>query len=289
MSMRELQQVIAASRTSDGAGVSLYRSIGRHGSLRADPFLMLDEFGSDRPDEYIGGFPSHPHRGFETVTYMLDGHLLHEDHLGNRGHLRAGDVQWMTAGSGIIHSEMPQQQNGLMRGFQLWLNLPAATKLQAPAWRDIPAAELVRAEVGAGVHMTLIAGELTTAAGAWRGPVQRPHTEPLLADLRLQPGAAAELAIPAEWQVVLYVFAGALQVGADRRPLQQREAGILGAGARVQMVAGSAGASVLLLAGRPLREPVAQWGPFVMNTRAEIEQALEDYRNGRLVDGRPEM
>lgn len=287
MTIRELQQVIPAVRTSDGAGVTLYRSLGRQQNLRLDPFLMLDEFGSDQPQEYLGGFPSHPHRGFETVTYMLAGHMLHEDHLGNHGHLHGGDVQWMTTGRGIIHSEMPQQQDGLMRGFQLWINLPAATKMQAPAWCDIPAASLVRAQPAAGVNMVLIAGELTTAAGSWQGPVSRPDTRPLMADLHLDAGATLQFEVPVDCNALLYVYEGELATGASGRVVHSREAGVLGAGNRIQLAASSGPVRVLLLAAQPLGEPVVQWGPFVMNTAEEIEAAISAYRDGTLQTAEP--
>ena len=283
MRARQIIQRINGMPASDGAGVKLTRSLGARPGLRMDPFLMLDEFSSDDAADYIGGFPPHPHRGFETVTYMLDGHMLHEDHLGNRGHLRAGDVQWMTAGRGVIHSEMPQQREGRMRGFQLWLNLPARTKMQPAAYRDIRAAEIPRAALPGGGELRLIAGRLVVAGQEMTGAVTAPDTEPVYADLRLPAGAHLDLPLPSGHAVALYLYEGELMVGGEA--LGARQLAVLGAGKGVVLTAGAAGAGALLLAGRPLGEPVAQYGPFVMNSRAEIDQALADYREGRLTAG----
>jgi redox-sensitive bicupin YhaK (pirin superfamily) len=277
MSTRELRQVIPSIPASDGAGVKLRRSLGASQLARHDPFLMLDEFYSDNPDDYLAGFPSHPHRGFETVTYMLDGHLRHEDNFGNRGDLGPGDVQWMTAASGIIHSEMPQQTEGRMRGFQLWLNLPAAEKMKPAAYRDIPAGEIPAIEAN-GVKVKIIAGALGGRAGAVHGG----STDPQYYDLHLEPGAVLESSLPEGHAAFLYAYEGDALVGADRRPLPHRAAGLLSEGDSVRLEAGAQGARVLLLAGRPLREPVVQYGPFVMNTREEIEQAIRDYQAGKL-------
>ena len=285
---RPLQRAIAAQRTSDGAGVSLWRSLGQTPFARLDPFLMLDEFGSDKPGEYIKGFPSHPHRGFQTVTYMLAGHMLHEDHLGNRGHLRAGDVQWMNAGRGIIHSEMPQQESGLMRGFQLWINLPARDKMSPAGYQDIPAASLPVVEDGSGLRAVVVAGEWTHGGARVTGPVAGLATQPLFVDLALPAGAALSSPLPATHTAFIYVYEGSLTLpaaGGGRADLPARHAGVLGEGARVDAVAGGAGARCLLLAARPIGEPVVQYGPFVMNTREEIEQAVRDYQSGRLAAG----
>jgi redox-sensitive bicupin YhaK (pirin superfamily) len=283
MSTRELRQVVKALATSDGAGVRIRRSLGQQPGLRLDPFLMLDEFGSEEASDYIAGFPDHPHRGFETVTYMLEGHMLHQDHLGNRGDLKSGDVQWMTAGRGIVHSEMPQQESGRMRGFQLWLNLPAAEKLKPASYRDIPAAQIPTADLGGGSRAKVIAGSLAVGGERIDGPIQGLTTAPLYIDLALAPGARFRQALPAGHNAFLYLYEGELTVGDQRRALPPHGAGVLGDGEQVGVEAGAAGARVLLLAGKPLREPVAQWGPFVMNSQAEIEQAIRDYRDGRLV------
>jgi len=290
---RSLQRVIAAQRTSDGAGVSLWRSLGQTHFARLDPFLMLDEFGSDKPGEYIKGFPAHPHRGFQTVTYMLAGHMLHEDHLGNRGHLRAGDVQWMNAGRGIIHSEMPQQESGLMRGFQLWINLPARDKMSPAGYQDIPAASLPVVEDGAGLRAVVVAGEWDHAGARAVGPVAGLATQPLFVDLALPADARLSLPLPASHNAFVYVYEGALALPASAQGgtadgtalLPARHGGVLGPGARIEAVAGAAGARCLLLAARPIGEPVVQYGPFVMNTREEIEQAVNDYQTGRLAVG----
>jgi len=282
-SIKPLQRVIDALRTSDGAGVSLYRSLGQSPFARLDPFLMLDEFGSDRPNEYIGGFPAHPHRGFQTVTYMLAGHMLHEDHLGNRGHLKAGGAQWMTAGRGIIHSEMPQQESGLMRGFQLWINLPAKEKMRPAEYRDLDASEIPTYESDAGLRVKVIAGSWQRGDVALRGPIAGMTTAPEFWDVTLPAGAMFDEVLPAGHHTYLYVFEGAIQVGTARSPLRARQGGILGEGDRMQLEAGNEGGRFLVLSAKPLHEPVVQHGPFVMNTREEIEQAIRDYQSGRLV------
>jgi len=286
--MRTLTQIIPSVPTSDGAGVKLRRSIGSQRGLYVDPFLMLDEFYSDNPQDYLAGFPSHPHRGFETVTYMLDGHMRHEDHLGNRGDLGPGDVQWMTAAGGIIHSEMPQQTEGRLRGFQLWLNLPAAEKMRPAHYRDIPAGEIPRLPLRGGGEIKVIAGTLALDGERVSGPVNAPDavlsTDPLYLDIHLQGAQTVEVPLPARHHAFLYLYDGEARVGpaAGARLLPHRAAGVLGEGASVRIEAGAAGARALLLAARPLGEPVVQYGPFVMNTRAEIEQAVEDFRSGRL-------
>lgn len=286
MAIRTLQERILGRETSDGAGVRLRRSIGQAATARLDPFLMLDEFASNDPNDYIAGFPPHPHRGFETVTYMLEGHMRHEDHLGNRGELRGGDVQWMTAARGIVHSEMPQQERGRMHGFQLWINLPGAEKMKPASYRDIPAAEIPVATLPQGVTAKVIAGSLRTSAGAdaaeTRGPIQGLSTDPLIVDLVLPRDAAFDTGIPADYTACLYVYEGSLTVGSDRRLLEWHTAGVLSAGERVVLQAQTEGARALLLVARPLGEPVVQYGPFVMNTRAEINQAIEDFSRGEL-------
>jgi redox-sensitive bicupin YhaK (pirin superfamily) len=283
MNARTLQHVISSLAASDGAGVKLRRSIGQSPQARLDPFLMLDEFGTENPDDYIAGFPSHPHRGFETVTYMLDGHMLHEDHLGNRGDLKSGDVQWMTAGRGIIHSEMPQQTEGRMRGFQLWINLPATEKMKPAGYRDIPAATIPVVDLPGGGRARVIAGTLRTPADATPGPIQGLSTAPLYFDVELPANGRFEHELPATHNAFLYVYEGDVSVGAESpRALPRRSAGVLSGGDAVTVVAAGEGARFILLAGRPLNEPVAQYGPFVMNTPAELEQAVRDYQTGKL-------
>ena len=281
MKTRDLQRVIPSIPASDGAGVKLRRSLGASQLERHDPFLMLDEFYSDDPNDYLAGFPSHPHRGFETVTYMLDGHMRHEDSHGNRGDLGPGDVQWMSAARGIIHSEMPQQTEGRMRGFQLWLNLPAKEKMKPAAYRDIAAREIpVVSKEGTSVRV--IAGSF----GSTVGPIRGGSTDPYYLDVHLEPGAVFEGALPAGHNAFLYVYEGDALVGEERTPLAHRSAGLLSSKEdAVRLEAGASGARVLLLAGKPLREPVVQYGPFVMNTRQEIEQAIADYQAGTLSQG----
>src|SRR5712672_160119 len=293
MAERTLQQLIPARDTSDGAGVRLRRSLGQGNTARLDPFLMLDEFASDDPDDYIAGFPPHPHRGFQTVTYMLEGHMRHEDHLGHRGELRSGGVQWMTAGRGIVHSEMPQQERGRMHGFQLWINLPSAEKMKPAGYRDIPAGEIPGASFAQGVTAKVIAGTLRNGAAggagvagdageaaATRGPIQGLSTDPLLAVLVLPAGAAFSTVVPADYTACLYVYAGSLLVGAAGQVIGPHCAGALSPGESIALRAGAEEARALLLVARPLHEPVVQYGPFVMNTRAEIEQAIKDFSSG---------
>ena len=282
MTTRKLQRVIPSVAASDGAGVKLQRSLGASQTLRHDPFLMLDEFFSDNPDDYLAGFPSHPHRGFETVTYMLDGHMRHEDHLGNRGDLGPGDVQWMSAAHGIIHSEMPQQTEGRMRGFQLWINLPAREKMKPASYQDIPSTEIPTVALAGGSEARVIAGTLIQDDSRTAGPIQGLATEPLYLDVRLPASKSFEAPIASGHNAFIYVYDGEATVGEAREPLPNRAAGLLSEGDRVSVQAGLKGARLLLLAGRPLREPIVQYGPFVMNTREEIEQALSDYRAGIL-------
>jgi quercetin 2,3-dioxygenase len=285
--MRTLAQIIPSVATSDGAGVKLRRSLGSQRGLQVDPFLMLDEFYSDDPKDYIAGFPAHPHRGFETVTYMLDGHMRHEDHLGNRGDLSPGDVQWMTAARGIIHSEMPQQSEGRMRGFQLWINLPSKEKMKPAHYRDIPAQQIPSLQLTSGASAKVIAGSVVLEGASVSGPVNGPDaplsTDPLYLDLKLPAGVALTVPVSRGHNAFLYVYEGEAKVGETQGAgtLPYRAAGVLTDGDAVQVQGGERGAQLLLLAARPLREPVVQYGPFVMNTRQEIEQAVEDYRSGR--------
>jgi len=270
--------------TSDGAGVKLTRVIGSQALPDLDPFLMLDEFGTDEPQDYIGGFPDHPHRGFETVTYMLDGRMRHCDNHGNQGLLVAGGVQWMTAGRGIIHSEMPEQQEGRMRGFQLWVNLPGKDKMTAPRYQEFPPDQLPVVEPALGVKVKLIAGLVNDAQGGrTRGPISQPATDPVYLDITLSAGSVWDYALPPGHSAFAYVFEGEAQIGEDEsaQPLHTHELGVLAGGAEVHLRAADAPARLILVAGRPLREPIARHGPFVMNTREQIMQAFVDYQQGR--------
>jgi redox-sensitive bicupin YhaK (pirin superfamily) len=284
MTIRQISRVIDSVATSDGAGVKLRRSLGSSATARVDPFLMLDEFYSDNPDDYLAGFPAHPHRGFETVTYILDGHMLHEDNFGNRGELQAGGVQWMTAGRGIVHSEMPQQSEGRMRGFQLWLNLPAQDKMQPATYRDIPAEQIPRRAFSGG-HIRLIAGELSVDGQSVTGPAASPVTQPIYADVMLESDARIDQPLPESHAALIYVYEGSLSDG--QTPVAVNQAAVLGAGDAVALQAGGQGARFLLLAAVPLNEPVVQYGPFVMNSRAEIEQAMRDYQAGHFGHAAP--
>ncbi|MFO1406773.1 MAG: pirin family protein [Steroidobacteraceae bacterium] len=283
MTARRLQAVIPSVAASDGAGVKLRRSLGSRPSLRFDPFLMLDEFFSDDPNDYLAGFPAHPHRGFETVTYMLEGRMRHEDVLGNRGDLGPGDVQWMTAARGIIHSEMPQQTEGRMRGFQLWINLPAREKMKPAAYRDIPASTIPTLPLDGGGEARVIAGTLVQGGRSASGPIGGLSTEPLYFDLRLPPGAGATVPLPPTHNAFLYVYDGEATVGPDSKSLPYRAAGVLTPGHEVAVTAAGTGACMLLLAGRPIGERVVQYGPFVMNTPDEIHRAIQDFQSGTLV------
>jgi len=281
---RTLTRVIESMPTSDGAGVKLRRSVGSQRGLYVDPFLMLDEFFSDDPNDYIAGFPAHPHRGFETVTYMLDGHLRHEDHLGNRGDLGPGGVQWMTAGRGIIHSEMPQQTEGRMRGFQLWINLPSKEKMRAAGYRDIAAGEIPTVQLADGGKVKVIAGTFGNTGGPVNGGGAKLSTDPLYLDVQLPGGTEFSAPLTPGHNAFVYPYEGSAEIGPAGKGtvLPRRAAGVLSDGDEVRVKAGAEGVRLLLLAAKPLREPVVQYGPFVMNTREEIEQALNDYREGRL-------
>ncbi|GAP64782.1 pirin-related protein [Mizugakiibacter sediminis] len=276
MTIRTIVRRVRGMPTSDGAGVKMTRVIGQPALEMLDPFLMLDAFGSNKGADYIGGFPDHPHRGFETVTYMLAGRMRHGDNQGNTGLLGPGSVQWMTAGRGIVHSEMPEQEDGEMRGFQLWVNLPARDKMTAPRYQDIAPERIPEVDPAPGVHARVIAGEL---AGA-RGPVGGVATEPVFLDLALQPHARVEVPLPAAHNAFAFVFEGAgVTIGGET--LAHYELGVLGPGESVALQAGDEAARLILVAGRPLNEPVAKYGPFVMNTPQQIMQAIEDYRAGR--------
>jgi quercetin 2,3-dioxygenase len=272
---RPVRQRLRGQAASDGAGVRLTRVIGNQQLPDLDPFLMLDEFGSDKPGDYLAGFPAHPHRGFETVTYMLDGRMRHKDNHGNEGLLTPGSVQWMTAGRGIVHSEMPEQEQGLMRGFQLWVNLPARDKMTAPQYQEFGADRIPGATPAPGVRAKVIAGRV----GDVEGPVRQPATEPTYLDLALDDGAVFEHALPAAHNAFAYVYEGAL-VPEGEDVAMKGDLLVFGAGDAVRVTA-RGGARLILVAGRPLREPVARYGPFVMNTKEQVMQAFVDYQEGR--------
>ncbi|MBU6199030.1 MAG: pirin family protein [Xanthomonadaceae bacterium] len=276
--LRQIQRIVRGRPTSDGAGVKLTRVIGQPDLDMIDPFLMLDEFRSDSAGDYIAGFPEHPHRGFETVTYMLAGRMRHGDNQGNSGLLTPGSVQWMTAGRGILHSEMPEQENGLMWGFQLWVNLPAKDKMTAPRYQDIAPEAIPETSPVAGATVRVIAGSLNGVAG----PVSGIATEPVYFDVRLQAGAAVELPLPATHNGFAYVYQGQARIGEGAsEQLVRGDLGVLGKGDGLKITTGDAPARLIVVAGKPLNEPVAKYGPFVMNTPQQIVQAVEDFRAGR--------
>lgn len=277
---RGVERLVGGQFVMDGAGVKINRVLTQPLQRRLDPFLMLDAFGSDKAGDYIAGFPEHPHRGFETVTYMLAGRMRHRDSAGHEGSISDGGVQWMTAGRGVIHSEMPEQNEGLMEGFQLWLNLPAQDKMRAPWYRDIPAEAVPRFTLDSGATVQVIAGSTHGVAGA----VQRDVTAPLYLDIELPAGATFEQPLPAGHNAFLYVFRG--EVVVEGKGVPQARMAILdnaqaADGVRIKA---TQPARLLLLAGRPLGEPIAQYGPLVMNTQAEVFQAVEDFRNGKFKD-----
>lgn len=279
--LREVVELIDASATSDGDGVKLKRVFGGARPERFDPFLMLDEFGSDKADDYIGGFPPHPHRGFETITYMLKGKMEHRDHMDNVGLLSDGGVQWMTAGRGVIHSEMPQQTAGEMRGFQLWLNLPAATKMQAARYEDVDASAIPSFSFD-GFKGKAIAGQSTINGHAINGYFDVADTEARYVDIELEAGAEIHIDTDSEHTVLLYSFEGAIAVPSVVNA--QQLARFSEGNAIMVHNPGNAAARFLLISGKPLKEPIKQYGPFVMNTAEEIDQAIQDYRNGVLVE-----
>lgn len=277
---REVERLVAGQPTSDGAGVKLNRVLTQNLQRRLDPFLMLDHFSSENPDDYVAGFPDHPHRGFETITYMLQGRIRHRDSAGNEGLVADGGVQWMTAGRGVIHSELPEQREGRMAGFQLWLNLPARDKMREPWYLDVQGEEVPQYQRD-GVNVRVIAGE----SQGVRGAVQRDVTEPLYLDLHLPAGARFEQPLPATHNAFVYVYDGALKYDSGCLQTAGRMAILANTpgndGVRVQAADDSA-TRAILVAGKPLGEPIAQYGPFVMNTEAELVQAVRDFQAGRL-------
>lgn len=282
MASKTVEEIIVARPSSDGDGVKLLRVFGGMGDpARFDPFLMMDEFGSYEASDYIGGFPPHPHRGFETVTYMLEGHMEHQDHMGNVGDLQNGDVQWMTAGAGIIHSEMPKQAEGRMRGFQVWLNLPSHSKMQPPAYQDI-ASERIPVRSLAGMTVKMIAGQAVVNGQNLNGLVDRPDTRPVYFDLLLERADQEHvIELAQDSTTLVYVYEGEVELGDNRTTVTRGKLARLSrSGTLVNLRAGSDDTRLVLLSGAPIKEPIAQYGPFVMNTREEIEQALDDYRRG---------
>ncbi|WP_213361190.1 pirin family protein [Brachymonas denitrificans] len=275
---RGVERLVTGMATSDGAGVRLTRVLTQELQQRLDPFLMLDAFGSDHPDDYIAGFPDHPHRGFETITYMLAGRMLHRDSAGNEGLLESGGVQWMTAGRGVIHSEIPQQEEGRMAGFQLWLNLPASDKMSAPWYRDFKAEELPRLRTAEGAEVTVIAGESHGVTGA----VTRAATQPLYLDIHLPARAGFAQALPTGHNAFVHVYEGSVQIGDTMVPAQRMAILDNAAGADGVRLQAAENARLLLIAGRPLGEPIVQYGPFVMNSQEQVYQALRDFRDGKL-------
>lgn len=295
--LRRVERLITGQPTTDGAGVKLTRVLTHDLQRRLDPFLMLDNFASDDPKDYGAGFPNHPHRGFETITYMIAGRMRHRDSAGHEGLLQNGGVQWMTAGRGLIHSEMPEQEKGVMEGFQLWLNLPGKDKMCAPWYRDIQSADIPEFTTPAGegqdtrggVRVRVISGRSHGTAGAMQRPAQDFPTDPLYLDLHFPAdGATFTQALPAEYNAFLYVYRGTVHVVDAQElatPVPLHHMAILdnsGAGVRLQADTGGTPARALLIAGKPLHEPIAQYGPFVMNTREELMAAVEDFQNGRL-------
>jgi len=276
MATRRVKQLIRATAVSEGAGVTVHRTLGTPALRNLDPFLMLDHFSSDDPDDYIAGFPNHPHRGFNTFTYMLDGHMLHQDSMGNKGDLRAGGAQWMKAASGVIHSEMPQQTAGLMRGFQLWINLPARAKMSEPAYQEF-APEAFPVVERDNVRLKILIGEYQ----GQQGPIKDPDTQVQYFDVTIKPNADFSYPLDAALRGFLYVFEGDALI--EDTALPEHALAVLDEGDALRIAAGENGARLIVVAGRPLNEPIVQYGPFVMNTQEEIHQAFSDFREGRLV------
>ena len=277
--MRELEQVITARSAEDGDGVKIHRLAGRHLHKVLNPFLMIDEINSDEAADYIGGFPEHPHRGFETITYMKAGHMRHLDHMGNEGVIGAGDVQWMTAGAGVLHSEMPEQEQGLLHGFQIWLNLPGAEKMKPAAYQEIASTDITELLLPGGGKLRLIAGKVTINQQLLRGPLPEASTQPVFVDMQLSADETVQLFFNEENPAQVYVYQG------NTDAIAMRELGVYGKGKCLQLKAGSAGAQLLVLSGRPINEPLVQYGPFVMNTTEEIERAIKDFQSRQFLEG----
>ncbi len=275
MSTRQIEQLVQASPLAEGAGVTVHRTIGTPRLQHFDPFLMLDHFGSDDPNQYIAGFPDHPHRGFITLTYMLDGHMLHEDSMGNKGDLNAGGIQWMKAASGVIHSEMPQQTEGLMRGFQLWINLPATEKMSDPGYQEFSATAIPVAQDG---HSTVRV--ISGSYNGLTGPINDPNTDVRYLDVVLPPEASFNYDLPEELAAFIYAYQGHGHIAGE--PVPTHALARLSTGERFEITA-SDELRFILVAGRPIKEPIVQYGPFVMTSRDEIEQCFSDYRDGTFV------
>jgi redox-sensitive bicupin YhaK (pirin superfamily) len=281
LALRKVSRVVKGMPATDGAGVELTRVIGQRVLPMLDPFLLLDAFRSDKPEDYIAGFPPHPHRGFETVTYLLAGRMRHKDNAGHEGVIEPGGIQWMTAGKGIVHSEMPEQEGGLLEGFQLWVNLPAEHKMDQAAYQEYPAERIPLESREGGIEVRVITG--VTSQGT-TGPVVQPMTEPLYLDVRVPAGGDFLEPLPATHNAFVYVINGQVQAentDGDTVQLGRDDLGVLNQGDAVRLQAGAQDARFLLIAGKPLREPVARGGPFVMNTKAEVQQAFEDYQQGK--------
>ena len=293
MSSRTLERIVQGQATSDGDGVKLTRVLTQDLQRRLDPFLMLDAFRNDNPDDYMGGFPDHPHRGFETVTYMLNGRMRHQDSAGNAGLLQGGGAQWMTAGRGLVHSEMPEQENGLMEGFQLWVNLPGKDKMMAPIYRDLVPEQIPQWTLANGVTIRGIAGRLSVKNSVGEGSepqsfeaaVQRPATAPIYFDIHFAQAGEITLNLPTEHNAFIYTYRGEISVGEAQasKPVGDTHMGILSnSGDGTVRLSSKTASKCILIAGKPLNEPIAQYGPFVMNTREELMQAFEDYQAGRI-------
>ncbi len=279
-SARAVEKVVAVQHTQDGAGVKLGRALGGRALPMLDPFLLLDEMHSDDPNDYAAGFPNHPHRGFETVTYMIEGAMEHRDSVGNSGRLVSGSAQWMTAGRGLVHSEMPKQERGTLWGFQLWVNLPRAHKMMKPRYQDIAPSRIPELD-REGARVRVVAG---TAFGA-TGPVDGIDVEPLFLDVAFVKGVPFDTPVPTDHAAFAFVIEGAVRLGPGRTEVRAGQLAVLGRGDRITASCDASSGRMLVFAGRPLGEPVARGGPFVMNTQEEIRQAWDDYRSGRLVGG----
>jgi quercetin 2,3-dioxygenase len=277
--IRALEQVISAQPAQDGDGVKIHRLAGRRLHQALNPFLMIDEINSDDAADYIGGFPEHPHRGFETITYMKAGRMRHRDHMGNKGVIGAGDVQWMTAGAGVLHSEMPEQDQGLLHGFQIWLNLPAAEKMKPAAYQELASAAITELSLPKGGMLRVIAGNITVDQQLLQGPLAQASTQPVLLDLQLAANESVDLSFNADNPAQVYVYRGATDL------ITKQQLGIYGKGNNLRLKTGVSGAELLVLSGRPIREPLVQYGPFVMNTAGEIERALQDFQSQAFLEG----
>ena len=276
--IREIDHISTGIRASDGAGVKLTRLIGSNDTDMVDPLLLLDMFGTDQPEDYIGGFPAHPHRGFETVTYILAGRMRHKDNAGHEGVIEAGGIQWMSAGRGIVHSEMPEQEDGLLQGFQLWINLPASQKMSSPAYQEFTEAQIPVEALVPGLLIKTIAGR--TDRGT-EGPISNTETDPLYLDVELAASVDFSQQIASSHNAIIYAIDGDLLIGKQKTRLSTGQLAVLGDGERIEVLAEAANNRFLVIAGKRLDEPVARGGPFVMNTRAQVLQAFEDYQNGK--------